>query len=237
MKINDLFESQLDEGPIWDKVKQGAAAGVRGVSKLGGAAAGVAHGAWDAAKQGYQAGRAAVGNPTPGGQTPPPQSAGAPESNAPTQQASAPGGSAAPATTQQSQPAAGQESEEFRKEVIGWVDQLNQKVTDLETQLGQANQASAPETPAAPATTPAAPTGNAPLTKAQQDAKKAELLGKRAAGKSVATSTGGGFSNYVQGGGGERIVGADAQGNVVTKKNVAREGAYQFESKFLGGWI
>lgn len=58
MKINDLFteDQNLEEGPIGNAV----AAGVRGVSKGIGATVGGIRGAWDAAKQGYQAGRAAV---------------------------------------------------------------------------------------------------------------------------------------------------------------------------------
>jgi hypothetical protein len=97
-------------------------------------------------------------------------------------------------------------------------------------------------TPPAPTgTTPPAPTGTTPpaggkLTQAQQDAMKAKLQGQRQAGKTTATQTGSGFNQYVQGGGGSTLAGADAQGNPVFKQNVKREDI-QFESKFLGMMI
>ena len=87
---------------------------------------------------------------------------------------------------------------------------------------------------AAPAAPPAGtPPASGKLTQAQQDAKKAELLGKRQAGKTTASQTGTGFNQYVQGGGGSTLAGADKQGNPVFKQNVKREDI-QFESKFLG---
>jgi hypothetical protein len=67
MKINDLFESQkqLDELSLGG-IGKGLAKGVGAVSKGVAAVAGGAHGAIDAAKQGYRAGRAAVsGVPQP----------------------------------------------------------------------------------------------------------------------------------------------------------------------------
>ena len=67
--------------------------------------------------------------------------------------------------------------------------------------------------PAAPAA--AAPTGK--LTQAQQDAKKAELKGKRSAGKTTASQTGSGFKDYV-GGSQTKLVGADKTGAPVFKK-------------------
>jgi hypothetical protein len=103
--------------------------------------------------------------------------------------------------------------------------------------------ASTPETPPAtepapaPATPPAAetpPTTGSKLTKAQQDAKKAELLGKRQAGKTTATQTGGGFKDYV-GGSGERMTGVDASGAPIYQK-IQREGV-EFRSNFLGMMI
>jgi hypothetical protein len=104
-----------------------------------------------------------------------------------------------------------------------------------------AEPAAAPAATTPPATAPAATTtppatGTAPLTAQQQAAKKAELLGKRAAGKTTASQTGGGFNQYVQGGGGSTLAGADKQGNPVFKQNVKRE-TYEFESKFLGRMI
>lgn len=62
MKINDLFESEVDEG-----FGSALAAGARGLAKGAGAVAGGIAGMGSAAKQGYQAGRAAVGNPGAGG--------------------------------------------------------------------------------------------------------------------------------------------------------------------------
>jgi hypothetical protein len=88
----------------------------------------------------------------------------------------------------------------------------------------------------APAGTPPA-NNQAPANpkdpKAIAAATKARLQGQRAAGKSMASSTGGGFNKYVQGGGGQTMTGADKQGNPVFKQNVKREDV-QFESKFLG---
>ena len=60
MKINDLFESELDEGPVGNFLAKGA----RGIAKGAGAVAGGIAGMGSAAKQGYQAGKAAVGAPT-----------------------------------------------------------------------------------------------------------------------------------------------------------------------------
>jgi flagellar hook-length control protein FliK len=62
MKINDLYETQQDEG-----IGSALAKGVGAVSKGVASVAGGAHGAWDAAKQGYQAGRAAVSGQAPAG--------------------------------------------------------------------------------------------------------------------------------------------------------------------------
>jgi hypothetical protein len=64
MKINDLYETQQDEG-----IGSALAKGVGAVSKGIGAVAGGARGAIDAAKQGYQAGRAAVGGQSPANNT------------------------------------------------------------------------------------------------------------------------------------------------------------------------
>ena len=61
MKINDLFESELDEGPVGNFLAKGA----RGLAKGAGAVAGGIAGMGSAAKQGYQAGRAAVGGNQP----------------------------------------------------------------------------------------------------------------------------------------------------------------------------
>ena len=91
----------------------------------------------------------------------------------------------------------------------------------------------------APATEPAAPTtppAGGKMTAAQQAALKAKLQGQRQAGKTTASQTGSGFSDYVKGGGGSTMAGADAQGNPIFKQNVARE-SVEFHSKFLGTTI
>jgi hypothetical protein len=66
---------------------------------------------------------------------------------------------------------------------------------------------------AAPAEPTAEPQSGGKLTAAQQAAKKAEILGKRAAGQTAGT-TGSGFGNYVKKASGERIVGANKDGSV-----------------------
>ena len=68
------------------------------------------------------------------------------------------------------------------------------------------------------------------LTPQQIAAKKAELQGKRAAGKTIATQTGTGFNDYVSGSQ-TKLTGADAQGNPVFKKLQRESVAF---SKFLG---
>jgi hypothetical protein len=74
------------------------------------------------------------------------------------------------------------------------------------------------------------------MTPAQQAALKAKLQGQRQAGKSIATSTGSNFKDYVKGGGGSTMVGADKQGNPVFKQNVQREDIAEsvYFSNFLG---
>lgn len=115
-------------------------------------------------------------------------------------------------------------------------------------QVAQGQMAANPAPVAPAATTPPVQPGigqqqgkvnavasNTPDPKAQQAATKARLQGQRAAGKSMATQTGGGFNQYVQGGGGQKLAGADAQGNPVFKQNVQRESVGY--SKFLGCYI
>ena len=85
----------------------------------------------------------------------------------------------------------------------------------------------APEAPA-PGTAPgAAPAGK--LTAKDQNALKARLKAKQG----TAAKTQSGFNQYVQGGGGSTLAGADAQGNPVFKQNVQRE-SVEFYSNFLG---
>ena len=94
--------------------------------------------------------------------------------------------------------------------------------------------AAAAEVPAATTPAPAAaPAGNAPLTAQQQAAKVAELKGKRAAGKTTASQTGGGFQNYVAGSPNTR--GFDAQGNALP--NMIKRESVEFYSRFLGKQI
>lgn len=82
--------------------------------------------------------------------------------------------------------------------------------------------------PAAPAQQPAAP-AQQKLSAKDQNSLKARLKAKQG----TAAKTQSGFNQYVQGGGGSTLAGADAQGNPVFKQNVQREGV-EFYSKFLG---
>jgi hypothetical protein len=76
---------------------------------------------------------------------------------------------------------------------------------------GGAQKANAEKTPSAqPAAKPA---GDQKLTAQQQAAKKAELLGRRAAGTSLATQTGDGFKKYKKQATHQRIVGANPDGS------------------------
>ena len=86
------------------------------------------------------------------------------------------------------------------------------------------------EKAAATAQQPGAPAATAPkMTAKDQNALKARLKAKQ--GTAAKTQTG--FNQYVQGGGGSTLAGADAQGNPVFKQNVKRE-SVEFYSKFLG---
>lgn len=91
------------------------------------------------------------------------------------------------------------------------------------------NNASSTATPTAPTATPTAPTATTPpaggkLTPQQITAKKAEIQGKRTAGKTTASQTGSGFKDYVAGSG-QRIQGANPDGSpkVVTINRESRE--------------
>jgi hypothetical protein len=88
----------------------------------------------------------------------------------------------------------------------------------------------APTTPPAGGTAPTTPPAGGKLTQAQQDAMKAKLQGKRAAGQTTASQTGSGFKDYV-GGSQTKLTGADAQGNPVFKKLQRESVAF---SNFLG---
>lgn len=67
------------------------------------------------------------------------------------------------------------------------------------------------------------------LSAKDQNSLKAKLKAKQG----TAAKTQSGFNQYVQGGGGSTLQGADAQGNPVFKQNVQRE-SVEFYSNFLG---
>jgi hypothetical protein len=164
MKINDLYETQQDEG-----IGSALAKGVGAVSKGVASVAGGAHGAWDAAKQGYQAGRAAVSGQAPAGSASTATNA-ASTTSAPTTGATDPaatGGTGAPASagnaSASTAPAGGATTKGTAD--FGTIQRSiktlspNQK-TALASQL--AGKTPATTAPAAPATTPpavTAPTG------------------------------------------------------------------------------
>jgi hypothetical protein len=254
MKIHQLFEAhdnqQLDE---LDLGKAGATVGsVAGkTANALGAVAGGVKGAWDAAKAGFQKGQGFVSGQRAGGTQSTAPSTSASTTQAPTQQTSTQ--SAVDPQDIQSQIAQKkQEISALQQQLASAKAPAQQEVPagnstgPAQAQTGTApaqpaqvpptQQAPAANAPAAPATAQQAPAANAPLTAQQQAAKKAELLGKRAAGKTTASQTGSGFNQYVQGGGGSTLAGADAQGNPVFKQNVKRED-FEFESKFLGRMI
>lgn len=61
MRINEItVESDLNEGPVLNKIGTGIGKAVGGAAKAVGAVAGGVRGAYDAAKKGYQAGKATV---------------------------------------------------------------------------------------------------------------------------------------------------------------------------------
>jgi hypothetical protein len=109
MRINEILTEseiqQLEEGPIG----QAVAKGIGGVAKGVGAVGGAAVGAWDAVKQGFKAGRAAVSGQIPAadqaasaGSAPAEPAAGAPgapgAAGAPSSAAGAPGAAGAPSS-------------------------------------------------------------------------------------------------------------------------------------------
>ena len=68
------------------------------------------------------------------------------------------------------------------------------------------------------------------MTKAQQDAMKAKLQGKRAAGQTTASQTGSGFSDYVAGSQNKLVTNPDGS---TSMKKLQRE-SIDFYSNFLG---
>lgn len=228
MKITDLIvesEQQIDEL---------SGAGVGKAASAVGAVAGGVQGAWDAAKQGFQSGRKTVA----GGANKSP--AAAPTTTATTAAPTTTGAPAAgedPAALQQE----ADRLEAELKVVKGKIataskaaaaapkQSLADKVSAAQAPAAEpaatppaadpaATTTPPPATPAAdPAATPAPatttpPAGSNKLTKAQQDAMKAKLQGKRAAGKTAGTAPSG-FNQYTKDASSQRIVGANPDGS------------------------
>jgi hypothetical protein len=148
MKINDLYETQQDEG-----IGSALAKGVGAVSKGIGAVAGGARGAIDAAKQGYQTGRAAVSGQAPASTTPDPATGAI----APGSASSATGGVATG-----NAPVAGSTAPTTGAKGTADFGTIQRSIKTLSPNqkkalAGQLAGKSAPETPAT--TAPAAPTG------------------------------------------------------------------------------
>lgn len=206
---------------------------------------------------GPAAGQAATAAPAAGGAA---QPAGQPAVNAqpaPTQAgptagqgataapaAAGKGGNGGGAATAQPAPAANTGAVASLKAQIDKLDPASRQSLVKALQAAPAAQqpAAATAQPAAPAqgatAQPAAPAQAAPaaapaaqqkMTAKDQNALKARLKAKQG----TAAKTQSGFNQYVQGGGGQTLAGADAQGNPVFKQNVQRE-SVEFYSKFLG---
>ena len=90
-------------------------------------------------------------------------------------------------------------------------------------------QQPAPTAPAPSEPAPPPQTGGK-MTKAQQDAMKAKLQGKRAAGQTTASQTGSGFSDYVAGSQNKLVTNPDGS---TSMKKLQRE-SIDFYSNFLG---
>jgi hypothetical protein len=158
MKINDLYESQeqLDELSL-SGIGKGLAKGVNAVSKGVGAVAGGAAGAIDAAKQGYQAGKAAVSGQAPvAGATSPgtsPTNTAAPET--PAGNSTAQAGATAPGTA----PSTGATTGTKGTADFGTIQRSIKTLSPNQKKAlaGQLAGKAAPEAPAA--TAPTAPTG------------------------------------------------------------------------------
>lgn len=153
MKINELIlEHPVDEG-----VGQAIGKAWGGLARGAGAVAGGLAGTWDAAKQGYAAGKSAVaGTPNPnasapaGGTATPP----APGGTAPA------GGGNAPAASGSTAPTQGNAPTELPAGGKGTGQNFDPQTGKPISQYGQQQQG---ETPPAPGgTTPPAPGGNAP---------------------------------------------------------------------------
>ena len=225
----------------WNAAKKGYQAGKATV----GAAGDTAPAAGPAAGQGTTAAPAAAAAGQPSGQPaantqPAPTQAGPTAGQGATAApaAAGQGGNGGGAATQQ--PAANPAIASLKAQ-IDKLDPASKK--QLLTTLQKGGQAAAPEAPAAAPEAPAAaapaattpPAGQAPapaadkLSTKDQNALKARLKAKQG----TAAKTQSGFNQYVQGGGGSTMAGADAQGNPVFKQNVQRE-SVEFYSNFLG---
>ena len=236
---------------------QGVGAAAQGV----GAVAGGVRGAWDRAKQGYKKGfNAVVGTPQ-GGQSDANQDPTAPAQQGGGQQAGGPDANQlrqqgqalikqadqiekqqkqAPAQTKPTAPAQTQQTPPAEDPNAPPAEDPNAPPVDANAQPADANaQQQAADTQPNQATAPAAPVGTTPTNQQQQQAPAGKLDTKAQnalkarlkAGQGAGAKTGSGFNQYVQGGGGQKLAGADAQGNPIFKQNVKREG---FESRFLG---
>ena len=239
--VNSYHKQCIDEG-IGSFL--GKAAG-NVVGAVGAAGRGIKN-AWNDAKQGYKDAKGAWDEnpPTPAGTRAAPGAAPAGGTAAPAGSTAAPGAAPAGGTTT---PAGGGTDRPFVApagvgvagaggigDIMKAIDGLDpasktQLAGELEKSIASTPAPAATTTPdeldavkknaglpATPAATPAAtPTGK--LTQTQQDAKKAELKGKRLAGKTTASQTGSGFKDYV-GGSQTKLVGADKTGAPVFKK-------------------
>ena len=241
MKINELIaESQVDEG-LGSMIGKGVGALAKGV----GATVGGAVGAWDAAKKGYAAGKATVaGDLDPAAPAAAPAQGGTQPATPPAQGAAPAQGGSAPAAAPNSgelggimqaidkldRPTKQQLAGELEKSIAGGGQPAPAGMPPQGSPVTAPGATPAPGAPPAGGTAPTTPPAGGKLTQAQQDAMKAKLQGKRAAGQTTASQTGSGFKDYV-GGSQTKLTGADAQGNPVFKKLQRESVAF---SNFLG---
>lgn len=153
MRINELIvEEQIDEG-LGAMIGKGVGALAKGV----GATVGGAVGAWDAAKQGYQAGKAAVAGRTNPDDADPTLTRNQPAGTPPQgqQAAASPGPGAAPQQAAPAQQPAGVASSELDqlKATLGKLNPNQKK--ELAGELEKSMSAPAPQQPAAGGATPA----------------------------------------------------------------------------------
>ena len=218
MKINELIvEQQLDEisaAQIGQGIGRAATATGKAIGATASGAVQTGKNFFQGLKKGWQAGQKAVAGDTDGDGTPD------------TGTAAPAGGTAAPAggTGGTAAPAGGKGGASNTE-----LNQIKSLVAKLNPE--QKKLIAAELKRVIPAGGGSAPAGGK-LNQQQQNALKAKIKGQRAAGKTTASQTGSGFSNYVKGGGGQTLAGTDAQGNPVFKQNVQRENV-DFFSNFL----